>query len=348
MASSAAPKAAARVQMADLARMAGVSKATVSRALADSPLINKETRERIQQLARDHHYAVNLGARNLRLQRNQTIAVVVPYESLAHQQLSDPFFLGMIGALADALVSRGYDMLLTRVDAAELERAADVVHSGRAMGLVLIGQWHHHDRLNAMVADGLPMVVWGADMGASQNYTSVGGDNVQGGKMAAEHLLAQGRSRIVFIGDPVLPEVGQRWQGHCAALAQAGLQAQQDLALRVPFDTLQAAQALGELCDRGQRFDAVQACSDLLALTAIQVLRARGLRVPQDVAVIGYDDMQVASLSNPPLSSIHQPVPQAGEVLVESLLALLAGETAPHRTLPVHLVERRSTVLHPD
>jgi DNA-binding LacI/PurR family transcriptional regulator len=339
------PKPPARVQMADLARIAGVSKATVSRALSDSPLINKETRDRIQQLARDHSYAVNLGARNLRLQRNQTIAVVVPYESQAHQQLSDPFFLSMIGALADALVSRGYDMLLTRIDAAELERSADMVHSGRAMGLVLIGQWHHHDRLNAMVAGGLPMVVWGADMGALQSYTSVGGDNLLGGKLATEHLLAQGRSRIVFIGDPVLPEVGQRWQGHCEALAQAGLHPEEALALRVPFDTLQAAQALRELCERGHRFDAVQACSDLLALTAIQVLRARGFRVPQDVAVIGYDDMPVAALSNPPLSSIHQPVPQAGEALVESLLALLDGKAAPHRTLPVHLVERRSSVL---
>ena len=121
-----------RIQMADLARMAGVSKATVSRALADSPLINAETRQRIQQLAREHQYAVNLGARNLRLQRNQTIAVVVPYEGQTHQQLSDPFFLGMIGALADAISLRGCDMLLTRMDASELARCAELVQGGRA------------------------------------------------------------------------------------------------------------------------------------------------------------------------------------------------------------------------
>ena len=98
-----------RLQMADLAKLAGVSKATVSRALADSPLINVETRRRIQALAREHHYQVNLGARNLRLGLNQTIAVVVPFEGERHQQLSDPFFRGMIGALADELVRRDFD-----------------------------------------------------------------------------------------------------------------------------------------------------------------------------------------------------------------------------------------------
>lgn len=348
MVDEAAPRRAPkRVQMADLARMAGVSKATVSRALADSPLINAETRARIQQLAREHQYAVNLGARNLRLQRNQTVAVVVPFERDAHQRLSDPFFLAMIGALADALSARGLDMLLTRVDAAELERCAELVRGGRAQGIVLVGQWHQHALLNRLADAGLPMVVWGADLGAEQRYTSVGGNNRLGGRLAAEHLLAQGRSRIVFVGDPALPEVAQRWQGHAEALAQAGQPSSQELLLAVPFDTERAAQALQGLLERGVRFDGIQACSDLLALTAIQLLRARGLRVPQDVAVVGYDDMPVAVLSNPPLTSVHQPVSEAGGALVDSLLALIGGQPAPHRTLPVHLVARRSSACTP-
>ena len=337
-------KKSGRIQMADLARMAGVSKATVSRALADSPLIKAETRERIQALAREHQYAVNLGARNLRLQRNNTVAVVVPYEGDTHQQLSDPFFLTMIGALADALVERGHEMLLTRVDADKLEDCQQLVHSGRAMGLVVIGQWHHHERLNAMAAQGFPMVVWGATMPAGQHYLCVGGDNQAGGRLAAEHLLGQGRSRIVFLGDPALPEVAHRWQGHREALAHAGLQPPEGLLVDTPFDTREAARRLGDLLDRGIRFDAVQACSDLLALTAIQVLRARGLRVPQDVAVVGYDDMSLAALANPPLSSVHQPVREAGEALATGLLGLMGGQPPRPVTLPVHLVERRSSV----
>lgn len=332
----------ARLQMADLARMAGVSKATVSRALAGSTLVNAETRERIQALAREHRYAINQGAQNLRLQRNQTIAVVVPYEAHSHQHLSDPFFLAIIGALADALTERGYEMLLARVDAEELESVARYVNGGRALGVILIGQWHHHERLNAMAAAGLPMVVWGAAL-PDQSYVSVGGDNFGGGRLAAEHLLGLGRRRIAFIGDPALPEVHQRWLGHRAALAAAGLGATPELELHVPFDSVKAAAALQALLESGQRFDAVQACSDVLALTAIQVLRARGLRVPQDVAVTGYDDMPLAALSNPALSTVHQPVPQAGTMLVDSLLALLDGEPGRPQTLGVHLVPRRST-----
>ncbi len=332
-----------RLQMADLAKLAGVSKATVSRALADSPLINVETRRRIQALAREHHYQVNLGARNLRLGLNQTIAVVVPFEGERHQQLSDPFFLGMIGALADELVRRDYDMLLTRIDAAQIERIGELVRGGRAKGLVLIGQWHQHDRLNAMADSGLPLIVWGADMGGAQRYASVGGDNVMGGRLATQHLLGRGRSRIVFMGDPELPEVEQRLRGHREALGEAGLQPSPQHLLAVPFDTLTAAQQLSELLDQGVPVDAIQACSDLLALTAIQVLRARGLRVPQDVAVVGFDDMPIASLSNPPVSSVHQPVPEAGRVLVERLFALLEGQAPAAFTLPVHLVARRSS-----
>lgn len=337
------PKRGARIQMADLARMAGVSKATVSRALADSPLIKAETRQRIQALAREHHYAVNLGARNLRLQRNNTVAVVVPYEGETHQQLSDPFFLTMIGALADALIGRGYEMLLTRVDAEVLEDCQRLVHGGRVSGLIIIGQWHHHARLNAMAANGFPMAVWGATPMPDQQYLCVGGDNLAGGRAAAQHLLDAGRSRIVFMGDPALPEVAHRWQGHCSALASAGLPVRQELMLDVPFDAELAARRLGALLDHGERIDAVQACSDLLALTAIQVLRARGLRVPQDVAVVGYDDMAVAALANPPLTSVHQPVREAGEALVQGLLGLFDGEPPRPIMLPVHLVERRSS-----
>jgi DNA-binding LacI/PurR family transcriptional regulator len=219
------------------------------------------------------------------------------------------------------------------------------VRSGRAKGVVLIGQWHQHERLNAMADSGLPLIVWGAAMGPSQRYASVGGDNAMGGRLATQHLLQQGRSRIVFMGDPELPEVEQRLRGHREALAEAGLQAAPRHLLSVPFDTVVAAQQLGALLDEGVPIDAIQACSDLLALTAVQVLRARGLRVPHDVAVVGFDDMPIASMSNPPVSSVHQPVPEAGKALVDGLLALLDGHPPAAHTLPVHMVARRSSQL---
>lgn len=333
-----APK---RPQMSDIARLAGVSVSTVSRALNGSPLINAETRDRITQLARSLNYSINLGAQNLRLRKNQTIAVVVPYDSTSRQHISDPFFLSIVGAIADALTDLGYDMLLSRVDAERLDSAAALFDSGKAIGLIVIGQWRHHDQLNALAARQVPLVVWGGQL-PQQLYCSVGGDNVAGGLQATRHLLQLGCRRIVFVGDAQLPEVALRREGHWQALRQAGLAPDPVLELAVPFEVIAARAALDRLCTGGTPFDGVLACSDLLALQAVQALRAHGRRVPQDVAVVGYDDMPVATYSDPPLTTVHQPVALAGAELVDAMLALLRGERVPPRTLPVHLVLRES------
>jgi DNA-binding LacI/PurR family transcriptional regulator len=330
-----------RLQMADIARMAGVSVATVSRALNGSPLVNAETRERIGQLARSLNYSINLSAQNLRLQKNQTVAVVVPYDAQARQHISDPFFLSIVGAIADALTDRGYDMLLSRVDAERLDAASALYDSGKAIGIVIIGQWRHHDQLNELAARKVPLVVWGGQL-PQQLYCTVGGDNVAGGRLATRHLLQAGCRRIAFVGDARLPEVDLRHQGHLQALAEAGLQADPALELTVPFEIITARQRLDVLCASGLAFDGLFACSDLLALQAVQALRAGGRRVPDDVAVVGYDDTPVATYSDPPLSTIHQPVALAGLALVDALLTLLRGEKALPRVLPVHLVTRAS------
>ncbi|MCY7316081.1 MAG: LacI family DNA-binding transcriptional regulator [Rubrivivax sp.] len=338
---TATPAEHKRLQMADIARLAGVSVSTVSRALSGSTLINEETRKRIEQLARSLNYSVNLGAQNLRLQKNQTIAVVVPFDAQSRQHISDPFFLSIVGSIADALTDRGYDMLLSRVDAERLDTAAALFDSGKAIGLVIIGQWRHHDQLNAMAARQVPVVVWGGQL-PQQLYCSVGGDNVGGGFLATRHLLQQGRRRIVFLGDAQLPEVQLRRQGYVQALHEAGWAADARLELPVPFEIIAARQALDRLCAGRTRFDGLVACSDLLALQAVQSLRVHGREVPRDVAVIGYDDMPLATYSDPPLTTVHQPVGLAGGEIVDALLSLMRGERAAPRTLPVHLVLRDS------
>lgn len=330
-----------RLQMADIARLAGVSVSTVSRALSGSPLVNAATRERVAQLARSLNYSINLGAQNLRLRKNQTIAVVVPYDAKARQHISDPFFLSIVGSIADALTDRGYDMLLARVDAERLDSAAALYDSGKAIGLVIIGQWRHHHQLNDMAARKLPLVVWGGQL-PQQAYTSVGGDNIGGGLQATRHLLQQGRRRIVFLGDAALPEVWLRRQGHQQALREAGLEPDPRLELATPFEIIAAREMLDRFLAGKPRIDGVVACSDLLALQAVQALRAAHRAVPEQVAVVGYDDMPVATYSDPPLTTVHQPVMQAGAEIVDALLAMLRGERVAPRVLPVHLVVRDS------
>ena len=331
-----------RPQMADIAHLAGVSVSTVSRALNGSALISQDTRDRIAELARTLDYSINVSAQNLRLKHNRTIAVVIPYDKASRQHISDPFFLAMVGSLADALTERDFDMLLSRVDAESLESAARVINSGVAIGVILIGQWRHHDQLNQLAARHVPIVVWGTQV-PQQLYCTVGGDNVAGGALATQHLLDGGRRRIVFVGDPQLPEVAHRHRGYVERLNAAGIAANARLLLKVPFDADHARAAIARLCERGVAFDAVFACSDVLATAAMQVLHLFGRSVPNDVAVVGYDDIEWASHANPPLTSVRQPIARAGVELVDALLRTIDGGTVPPRTLPVELVVRASS-----
>lgn len=335
-------KAQKRLQMADIARLAGVSTATVSRALNRSPLVNEETRTRILELASSLKYSINIGAQNLRLKQNRTVGVVVPYDSQTRQHLSDPFFLSMLGSLADALTESGFDMLLSRVDAEQLDAAAAPFDTGRVIGIILIGQWRHHDQLNQLAARKVPIVVWGAQL-PQQLYTTVGGDNASGGMLATEHLIARGRKRIAFLGDINLPEVAQRYRGYRNALVAHGMAADPQLRVAVSFLPEGGAQAVQELARRGVGYDAVFACSDLLAMTAINTLRAQGRQVPDDVAVVGYDDIELSTYFHPPLTTVRQPIQAAGKALVASLLLLIDGQEAKSLQLPTELIVRETS-----
>lgn len=332
-----------RLQMADIARLAGVSVSTVSRALSGSSLVSPTTCERIKQLAQSLNYSINLGAQNLRLQKNLTIAVIIPYDAKSKQHISDPFFLSLVGAIADSLTDRGYDVLLSRVDSDHLDAAAQLHDSGKASGLIIIGQWRQHDQLNQLAGRNIPLVVWGGEM-PQQLYCSIGGDNVSGGEQATAHLLQTGCKRIAFLGDSDLPEVWLRKEGYLRAHRAAQCKVDPQLEARVPFEPEAARDAIQKLCDSGVEFDGVVACSDLLAIQAIQILRSRGRNVPADIRVVGYDDMPLAIYSDPPLSSVHQPISDVGPAFAKAVMALLEGARVPPQTLPVNLVIRGSSI----
>jgi len=331
-----------RVQMTDIARLAGVSTATVSRALNDSELIKLDTRQRIQELARSLNYAINVGAKNLRRGDNRTIGVVIPYEKRTRQHVSDPFFLGMLGSLADALTERGYDMLLSRVDAEHLDDLAELYDTGRASGIVVIGQWGHHDQLNALAARRVPMVVWGAQL-PRQLYCSVGSDNISGGRMATEHLLSLGCRSVAFLGDVAFPEASQRYEGYCQAHQQRGLAVQPQYLLKTPFSAVEVQAALGEFLRAHGPIDGLFAASDLIAMNAMGVLAAHGLSVPQDVRVVGYDDIEAASHCHPTLSTVRQPMELAGAAIVDCLVQIDQGQAAQSRILATTLQWRGSS-----
>ncbi|HJW11267.1 MAG TPA: LacI family DNA-binding transcriptional regulator [Albitalea sp.] len=329
--------------MADIARLAGVAVSTVSRALAGSPRVNPETRERIAELARSLNYSINVGAKNLRLKQNNTVAVVVPYDARTGQNLSDPFFLSLIGSLADASTEQGCDMLLSRVDGQRLDLVAQPYLTGRAMGVVLLGQVHHHDeQLNALAVRRVPLVVWGAQM-PQQLYCTVGSDNLEGGRAATEHLLAQGAQHIAFIGDSTLPEIARRHEGYLLAHRLRGMAPDPRLYRPAPLLSAAVDAEMEALLRDGPPFDAVFAASDLSAVAVINVLRRHGKRVPDDVAVVGYDDIPLAVHYQPPLTTVRQASDAAGKALIAALMAQIAGERPKPVELPTELVVRGTT-----
>lgn len=331
-----------KVQMIDIARMAGVSTSTVSRALNGSSLTNDETRQRIIELARSLNYTINQSAKNLRMGDNRTIGVVIPYDKKTRQHISDPFFLGMLGSLADALTDRNYDLLLSRVDADHLDDMAALYDTGRARGLIVIGQWGHHDQLNELARRHVPMTVWGAQL-PRQLYCSVGSDNLSGGQLATEHLLSLGRKRVVFMGDAELPEVAKRHEGYVKAHKKYGVPIDPKLYIKSSFTPEEAQEAMHRFLQTGEKFDGLFAASDLIAINAMGVLTGQGISIPEQISVVGYDDIDMASHSFPPLTTVRQPIDLAGVLLMDSLQEVLDGQVTDSKLLPTSLVIRGST-----
>ncbi|WP_103074555.1 LacI family DNA-binding transcriptional regulator [Solilutibacter silvestris] len=317
--------------MADLAKVAGVSAITVSRALRDSPLVNAETRARVRQVAEQYGYAFNVSARNLRLRRSMTVAVVVEMKPSLERQMSGPYPLELLGGITQELTSSGYSVLLTSLQGGALPntQAAD--------GVILLGQGAHEDAMHEVGRWGKPMVVWGA-VSRHESQVVVGSDNRGGGALAAERFIALGRSRPAFLGDRAHGEFAERFDGFVASLSKYGIVPQAPVVSA--FTVNAGAKAVHALLDQHPQVDALFAVSDLLAIGAIRALIERGRRVPEDVSVIGYDDTPLGATYVPPLSSVHQNFVDAGVLLARKVRALIEGEPAGSETLHTHLVVR--------
>lgn len=326
--------------MADIARMAGVSSSTVSRALSGSALIPEATRERILELARSLNYQVNVGAANLRKRSVQTVGVVVLGDSM--QAISDPFILNLFGSVADALDEQGYSVLLTRLNDSRKAQMQSLVTSGQVAGLVVIGQLTWHEHLNRLFHAGLAFSVWGAAL-PDAAYPVVGGDNEQGGYLAAAHLLSRGCRKIAFLGDIEHPEAGLRYAGYLRAHREAGVTPDARLRQSVLFGEPMLLNVVQEWLAQDLAFDGVFASSDVAAITLISALNARGIDVPRDVKVVGYDDIDMAGHVFPSLTSIRQPTKLAGKALVTLLNEAQAGMARRSVILPTELIERDST-----
>jgi DNA-binding LacI/PurR family transcriptional regulator len=329
----------------DIAYKAGVSQATVSRALRDSPLVSQETRDKVKAVAAELNYKVDKNARNLRSQKTRTIALLLCEDPGTGDSLINPFFLSMLSNIIRAAAKRGYDVLISFQQLSD-DWQAEYENANRADGIIFLGYGDYitySAKAEKWVEAKAHFITWGPVLPGQPGH-SIGCDNVLGGYDAARHLLKLGHRRIAFVGDisEHCPEFHQRYLGFVKAMNEAKLDV--DISLQVPAIASEedGYRAMQLLLEGGKPLDAVFGASDSIAIGAIKALRDGGVQVPKDVSVIGFDDIPAASYTNPPLTTVHQNTSLAGEMLVENLLKLIEGEAVESMLLPARLIVRDS------
>ena len=333
------PGTPARVRnISELARIAGVSAGTVSRALAGKSIVNTETRERIQALAAQHGFRPNQMARRLRTQRTNVIGIVIPLGHERRQHLSDPFFMTILAHLADAVTESGYDLMLSRIipDAEDwLER---IVESGLLDGVLLIGQSDQFEVIERVARHYRPMVAWGSHL-PGQIHCAVGVDNRLGGRLAGERLIARGCRRIAFLGEVRSIELQQRYLGLQDATTAAGIAPPVQLDTHLASDIM-AAEIAAHLDRVVGEIDGIAAASDGIAIRTVRALVDRGIRVPDQMAITGFDDLPLAEQTVPRLTTVRQDLVTGAKAMVEALFRRMEGVDAPSVEMTPTLIER--------
>lgn len=331
----------------DIAALAGVSQPTVSRALSGNPAVSADTRARVIAAAEQLNYKVDKNASGLRRQHSRTLALLFFEDPTPDETLINPFYLSMVGSMVRACARHGYDLLISFQQLSD-DWHVDYEDSRKADGIILLGYGDyllHRPRLEHLQSRGTHFICWG-NRRAAEFGAMVGSDNRQGGYDATAHLIGLGRRRIAFVGTATeaYPEFLDRFTGYCTAHDEAGLAVDPALTVAAGPSEDEGRAALDELQRRGASFDAVFATSDLAAIGAMHALQDRGIAIPGEVAVAGFDDLASARYASPPLTTVAQDAKAAGAALVEALIEAIEGEgCARSRMLPVSLTVRASS-----
>jgi len=341
-----------RVTIADIARRAGVSKTTVSRVLNNKPDVDKETRERILKIIEETGYVASATARNLRHQRTGKIGLLLyiyVHGIRAHRlHVASEYYFEMIRGVAYRAEELGYNLVLYTSLAWEgaLDRLTHLCRAREVDGLILMGAGQMQPVIEVLNREALPFIVANRRM-EEPTVSYVAPDNEGGAYQATRHLIDLGHRRIAYIGRPADVETdADRRSGYRRALAEANLPFDVDLYSEASFELGSGYQAMERLLNLDSPPTAVFVFNDPLAIEAVRAIHDHGLRVPQDVAVVGFDDVHSAVVVTPSLTTVHQPLFEIGVQAMDWLMPLLRQEEMePARVvLPVKLIIRNSTV----
>lgn len=330
-----------KLTIRQIAEMVGVSRSSVSRVLNDSPSVSAEMLERVQAVIAQTGYQPNPIARSLSGRRSNIIGLVIP---LAVSSLfEDPFFARLMQGISRGCNSHDYTLSLFLFHSAEEERKLHHrISRSRLLDGIIVTATRTGDLLIPQLLDnGVPFVVHGKHEDSRVSYVEV--DNEAGAYTAVSHLLRLGRQRIGHISGPSSSLAAQdRKKGYLKALQERGVPLDESLVAEGNFTETSSYDATHRLLSR--KLDALFVASDSMAFGALRALREAGKRVPDDVAVVGFDDMPQAAIADPPLTTVRQPITRAGALAVEMLIEILEkGEGTPRRIiLPTELVIRVS------
>ncbi|MEL7023321.1 MAG: LacI family DNA-binding transcriptional regulator [Pseudomonadota bacterium] len=334
----------------DIAFKAGVSQATVSRALRDSPEVRPETRRRVLEVARELNYRVDKNAAGLRSRQSHTLALLLFEDRTTDDSQINPFFLSMLGSIARAAAAVNYDLLVSFQQLSTNWHLRYEV-SARADGIILLGYGDYityGEKLRALDDAGAHYVIWGPELTGHSGH-SVGCDNFDGMRQAVNHLLSLGRRNVAFVGHTSehFPEFRQRYLGYVNALETVGIALQDHLVAEADNQEIAGYVATKQLLAHGKALDGIVCASDLIAIGCLRALQETGHSVPSDVSLVGFDDIPAAAYVNPGLTTIRQDTRRAGELLVHNLIGLIEEREPEQQHIPPRLVVRRSCGGHP-
>jgi DNA-binding LacI/PurR family transcriptional regulator len=323
----------------DIARLADVSHATVSRALRDSPLVNRETGEKIRRIAKECGYTPSAAARSLVTRRTNSVGVVVT-------SISDPFAAEVVGGIEAAAAEHGFSLLLadSSADPEREIRAVRLLEERRVDGIVVTAS-----RVGALYVPMLsrmrvPIVLLN-NQHPSAFVHSVMIANTEASLAVTRHLIGLGHRRIAYLGDRYGDQSDtERFAGYRQAINEVGFAFEPELVVHGDGKPEGASAAMANLLDLPHPPTAVFCYNDMSALGAYRTIRMRGLRIPDDVSVVGFDDLQIMQYTDPPLTTVRQPMHRMGRMAMDTLLQLLSGATSEHLvTVPGELIIREST-----
>lgn len=327
---------ASQATIDDVAQRAKVSISTVSRVLNNRDRVHPETRERILRAMRELRYQPSAMARGLANQRTHTLGFVIP-------TISDPFFMEIVRGVEDAASSAGYSLLVaSQAQTTEHSRYSQLLNQRRVDGVILVAIEVQRYDIEGVLQSGIPVALIQQEIGPG--IPTFVADNYGGACQVTEHLLHCGHRRIAYIsGSNHTPDNGERLRGVRDTLATHGLRLPANRIASGNYLRGSGYEAMTRLLEQTELPDAVFAANDQMAGDALIALQERGLRVPDDIAVVGFDDVPLASYVTPPLTTVRQPAYELGLRAAEFVLGALEQPMDIERVvLPTHLVVRKS------